>query len=257
VTELAEVPQFRSGGCNNRAPARAHASRLGLTDDDSPSRSSHRQHLDRNRPLQLPPSELAEPRSGGRIRAAGGTPLEFNTVSISDGITMGHRRHARSLISPKVIADSIELVSRGNLFAALSSWSAAIKRFRRHYGPGPLNIPGTGSYAAPLRPAIEGHSGDRFRMFTKPWGTRRGKITDKQLKELECFVAWRGRPAAGSSPPNTHGSGSEFLEMLPWAPPAFPHGQGQSASRRTRRQVGHGIFFAKTSRPLKLSPRRP
>jgi len=53
------------------------------------------------------------------IRAAGGTPLEFNTVSISDGITMGTEGMRTSLVSREVIADSIELVARGNLFDAL------------------------------------------------------------------------------------------------------------------------------------------
>ena len=53
------------------------------------------------------------------IRAAGGTPLEFNTVSISDGITMGTEGMRASLISREVITDSIELVTRGNLFDAL------------------------------------------------------------------------------------------------------------------------------------------
>ena len=53
------------------------------------------------------------------IRAAGGTPMEFNTVSISDGITMGSAGMRTSLVSREVIADSIELVARGNLFDAL------------------------------------------------------------------------------------------------------------------------------------------
>jgi dihydroxy-acid dehydratase len=53
------------------------------------------------------------------IRAAGGTPLEFNTVSISDGITMGTDGMRTSLVSREVIADSIELVTRGNMFDAI------------------------------------------------------------------------------------------------------------------------------------------
>ena len=62
--------------------------------------------------------ELAVDVKAG-IRAAGGTPLEFNTVSISDGITMGTEGMRTSLVSREVIADSIELVTRGNLFDAL------------------------------------------------------------------------------------------------------------------------------------------
>src|SRR5690349_13415115 len=62
--------------------------------------------------------ELAAPLKEA-IRAAGGTPMEFNTVSVSDGITMGSPGMRASLVSREVIADSIELVSRGNLFDGL------------------------------------------------------------------------------------------------------------------------------------------
>src|SRR5438309_11270240 len=62
--------------------------------------------------------ELAEHVKTG-IRSAGGTPLEFNTVSLSDGITMGTEGMRTSLVSREGIADSIELVARGNLFDAL------------------------------------------------------------------------------------------------------------------------------------------
>ena len=72
--------------------------------------------------------ELAEHVRAG-IRAAGGTPLEFNTVSISDGITMGTEGMRASLISREVIADSIELFAAAIFSTASSSWSAATKRF--------------------------------------------------------------------------------------------------------------------------------
>ena len=63
------------------------------------------------------------------IRAAGGTPMEFNTVSISDGITMGTEGMRASLVSREVIADSIELVdARQRLRRRSSSWSAATRR---------------------------------------------------------------------------------------------------------------------------------
>jgi dihydroxy-acid dehydratase len=61
------------------------------------------------------------------IRAAGGTPMEFNTVSISDGITMGSQGMKASLISRESIADSIELVARGNLFDGSSRLSGCDK----------------------------------------------------------------------------------------------------------------------------------
>src|SRR3979490_1593875 len=69
-------------------------------------------------PCNYPLRTLAADVKDG-IRAAGGTPMEFNTVSISDGITMGTEGMKASLVSREAIADSIELVTRGNLFDAL------------------------------------------------------------------------------------------------------------------------------------------
>ena len=85
------------------------------------SAASHRgrgQHLDRDHALQLPPAPPRRAGEGG-VRAAGATPMEFNTVAISDGITMGTEGMRSSLVSREVIADSIELVARGHMFDAL------------------------------------------------------------------------------------------------------------------------------------------
>src|ERR1700746_2319327 len=103
----------------NRAGARAMLRACGLKDDDF-----QRPFIGvANTWIEIGPCnyhlrELAEHVKAG-IRAAGGTPLEFNTVSISDGITMGTEGMRASLVSREVIADSIELVARGNLFDAL------------------------------------------------------------------------------------------------------------------------------------------
>ena len=85
---------------------------------DRPHRR-HRQHLDRDRARATSTCASSPRRVKDGIRAAGGTPMEFNTVSISDGITMGSAGMRASLVSREVIADSIELVARGNLFDAL------------------------------------------------------------------------------------------------------------------------------------------
>src|ERR687883_1261524 len=91
------------------------------------------------------------------IRAAGGTPLEFNTVSISDGITMGCEGMRASLVSREVIADSIELVSRGNLFDGLvvlvgcdKTIPAGVMALAR------LDIPRLILYGGPSRPGAVG-----------------------------------------------------------------------------------------------------
>ncbi len=103
----------------NRAGARAMLRACGLGDDDfaKPLIGVANTWIEIG-PCNYHLRELAAHVKTG-IRAAGGTPLEFNTVSISDGITMGTEGMRTSLVSREVIADSIELVTRGNLFDAL------------------------------------------------------------------------------------------------------------------------------------------
>ena len=103
----------------SRAPARAMLRATGLTDTDlaRPLIGVANTWIEIG-PCNYHLRELAAHVKAG-VRDAGGTPLEFNTVSISDGITMGCEGMRTSLISREVIADSIELVARGNLFDAL------------------------------------------------------------------------------------------------------------------------------------------
>jgi len=110
-----------------RAPARAMLKAVGFTDDDL------------SRPLvgvantwiEVMPCNyhlrrLSEKVKAG-IRAAGGTPIEYNTIAVSDGIAMGTEGMKASLISREVIADSIELVARGHLFDAVVALSGCDK----------------------------------------------------------------------------------------------------------------------------------
>ena len=110
-------------------------------------------------PCNLHLRTLAEHVKAG-VRAAGGTPMEFNTVSISDGITMGTEGMRASLVSREVIADSIELVARGNLFDALVILVGCDKTI-----PGAamalarLNVPGVVLYGGSIAPGqFQGHS---------------------------------------------------------------------------------------------------
>src|SRR6266699_3707718 len=103
-------------------------------------------------PCNLHLRTLAEHVKAG-IREAGATPMEFNTVSISDGITMGSEGMRASLVSREVIADSIELVARGNLFDGMVALSGCDKTI-----PGTvmalarLNIPGVMLYGGSIAP---------------------------------------------------------------------------------------------------------
>ena len=139
--------------------------------------------------------ELAQHVKEG-IRAAGGTPLEFNTVSISDGITMGTEGMRTSLVSREVIADSIELVTRGNLFDALVVLVGCDKTI-----PGGvmalarLNIPGLVLYGGSIAPGqFEGHSVTIQDVYEAIGKHARGGMTDAQLRSLEGAAC----PGAGA-----------------------------------------------------------
>ena len=129
---------------------------------------------------------LAEQVKAG-IRAAGGTPMEFNTVSISDGITMGSDGMRASLVSREVIADSIELVARGNLFDGLIVLVGCDKTI-----PGGimalarLDLPGLVLYGGSIAPGQwEGHDVTIQDVFEAVGAHAAGRMNDEQLCALE------------------------------------------------------------------------
>src|SRR4249919_1099718 len=167
--------------------------------------------------------ELAASLKDG-IRAAGGTPLEFNTVSISDGITMGSDGMRASLISREVIADSIELVTRGNLFDGLIVLVGCDKTI-----PGGamalarLNIPGLILYGGSIAPGqFEGHSVTIQDVFEAVGAHARGKMTDAQLKELECSACPGAGACGGQFTANTMALVCEFLGIAPMGISSVP-----------------------------------
>jgi dihydroxy-acid dehydratase len=130
------------------------------------------------------------------IRAAGGTPMEFNTVSISDGITMGTEGMKASLISREVIADSIELVTRGNGFDGLIVLVGCDKTI-----PGGimalarLNVPGLVLYGGSIAPGtFQGHGVTIQDVFEAVGAHAAGRMTDQELKTLEDHAC----PGAGA-----------------------------------------------------------
>ena len=137
----------------SRAPARSMFKAVGFTDDDlrKPLIGVANTWIEIG-PCNYHLNRLAAKVKEG-IRAAGGTPLEFNTISISDGITMGAEGMKASLISREVIADSIELVARGNHFDGLVCISGCDKT-----NPGVmmalarLDIPGLVLYGGSIAP---------------------------------------------------------------------------------------------------------
>ncbi len=165
------------------------------------------------------------------IRAAGGTPMEFNTVTISDGITMGTEGMKASLISREVIADSIELVARGNSFDGLvviagcdKNMPGAIMALAR------LDIPGLMLYGGSIAPghmhvAADGKTPEPGskkeiditiqQVFEAIGAHAAGKITDAQLEEAEATACPGPGACGGQFTANTMAMAGEFLGISP------------------------------------------
>jgi dihydroxy-acid dehydratase len=178
--------------------------------------------------------ELAQHVKEG-IRAAGGTPLEFNTVSISDGITMGTEGMRTSLVSREVIADSIELVTRGNLFDALIVLVGCDKTI-----PGGvmalarLNIPGLILYGGSIAPGqFEGHSVTIQDVFEAVGMHARGGMTDAQLRSLEGAACPGAGACGGQFTANTMALVCEFLGIAPMGLSSVP------ATNAGKAKAGH------------------
>ncbi len=208
----------------HRAPARAMLRACGLCDDDfeKPLVGVANTWIEIG-PCNYHLRELAQHVKEG-IRAAGGTPLEFNTVSISDGITMGTEGMRASLVSREVITDSIELVTRGNLFDALIVLVGCDKTI-----PGGvmalarLNIPGLILYGGSIAPGqFEGHSVTIQDVFEAVGKHARGGMTDAQLKSLEGAACPGAGACGGQFTANTMALVCEFLGIAPMGLSSVP-----------------------------------
>src|ERR1700761_1790020 len=130
------------------------------------------------------------------IRAAGGTPMELNTIAISDGITMGTQGMKASLVSREIVADSIELVSNAHLFDAVIAISGGDKTI-----PGTvmalcrLNVPSLMLYGGSIYPGrYEGRQITIQEVFEAVGAHAAGRINDEQLAEIEGAAS----PGAGA-----------------------------------------------------------
>ncbi len=160
--------------------------------------------------------ELATSVKAG-IRAAGGTPMEFNTVSISDGITMGSAGMRTSLVSREVIADSIELVTRGNLFDAIVILVGCDKTI-----PGAamalarLDIPGLLLYGGSIAPGrFEGRDVTIQDVFEAVGSHAAGRMSDAKLCEIEVSACPGAGACGGQFTANTMATACEFLGIAP------------------------------------------
>ncbi len=201
----------------DRAPARAMLKAVGYTDADlaKPIIGVATTWLE-TMPCNLNQRDLAAKVKAG-IRAAGGTPMEFNTVSVSDGVSMGTEGMRASLISREVIADSIELVARGHLFDGVvclvgcdKTIPAAVLALCR------LDLPGLVLYGGSIAP---GRWRDRDvtlqDVFEAVGQHAVGKLSSEDLHSLENVACPGAGACGGQFTANTMATAVEFLGLAP------------------------------------------
>jgi len=208
----------------SRAPARAMLKAVGFTDADlkKPLIGVANTWIEIG-PCNYHLRDLAEQVKVG-IREAGGTPMEFNTVSISDGITMGSEGMKASLVSREVIADSIELVARGNLFDGIVILVGCDKTI-----PGGvmalvrLDIPGLVLYGGSIAPGQwEGKDVTIQDVFEAVGTHAAGNMTDEQLCALEDVACPGPGACGGQFTANTMSTVCELLGVSPMAANGVP-----------------------------------
>jgi dihydroxy-acid dehydratase len=209
---------------NDRAGARAMFKAIGLTDEDlaRPLIGIANTWIEIG-PCNFHLRHLAERVKAG-IRAAGGTPLEFNTISISDGITMGTEGMKTSLISRELIADSIELVSRGNVFDAVIALAACDKTI-----PGTimalirLDVPSMMLYGGSIAPGnFRGKDVTVQDVFEAIGARAAGKISDADLHEIESVACPGAGACGGQFTANTMATVVEIMGMSPMGMAGVP-----------------------------------
>jgi dihydroxy-acid dehydratase len=176
------------------------------------------------------------------IREAGGTPMEFNTIAISDGITMGTSGMKTSLVSREVIADSIELVGRGHLFDAVIALAGCDKTI-----PGTvmalarLNVPAVMLYGGSIPPGIyKGQDVTIQDVFEAVGAHAAGKITDAELAELEAVASPGAGACGGQFTANTMAMAFEMLGISPIGDSLVP---AQDATKATvAREAGRLVM---------------
>jgi dihydroxy-acid dehydratase len=171
---------------------------------------------------------LAERAKEG-IRAAGATPMEFNTVAISDGITMGSEGMRTSLVSREVIADSIELVARGHMFDAIIALCACDKTI-----PGTvmalarLDVPSLMLYGGTIAPGhYRGRDVTVQEVFEAIGAHAAGKISDEDLKEIEDTASPGAGACGGQFTANTMAMAFEVLGISPVGSSMVPAEDGK------------------------------
>jgi dihydroxy-acid dehydratase len=201
----------------DRAPARAMLKAIGFTDDDlaRPIIGVSTNWIE-TMPCNYNQRRLAEAVKEG-IRAAGGTPMEFNTISVSDGVSMGTEGMKASLVSREVVADSIETVARGHLFDGLVCLVGCDKTI-----PGSamallrMDLPGLVLYNGTIYPGVyKGKNADIVTVFEAVGAYRAGTISLQELYEIESASCPGAGACGGQYTANTMSMVMEFIGLSP------------------------------------------
>jgi dihydroxy-acid dehydratase len=201
----------------SRAPARAMLRAVGFTPEDlrKPIIGIANTWTEIG-PCNFHLRQIAEAVKQG-VREAGGTPMEFNTVTISDGITMGTEGMKASLISREVIADSVELVTRGNQFDGLVAIAGCDKNM-----PGTvmalarLDIPGLMLYGGSIAPGhLNGKDLTVQDVFEAVGAHAAGRLDDAGLEAVEASACPGAGACGGQFTANTMAMACEFLGISP------------------------------------------
>ena len=213
----------------DRAPTRAYLKGIGY-DDDALSRPivGIANTWTEAMPCNFHLRALAKRVKDG-VLAAGGTPMEFNTIAVSDGITMGTEGMKTSLVSREVIADSIELVARGHLFDAVIALSGCDKTI-----PGcvmalaRLDLPSLMLYGGSIAPGrLNGEDVTIQEVFEAVGAHAAGKISDEELAELEAVASPGAGACGGQFTANTMAMAFELLGISPMGTSMVPAEEGR------------------------------
>jgi dihydroxy-acid dehydratase len=216
----------------DRAAARAYLYGIGYTSEDlSRPIIGVANTWTETMPCNFHLRRLAERVKDG-IRMAGGTPMEFNTVAVSDGITMGTEGMRASLVSREVIADSIELVARGHMFDGIVALSGCDKTI-----PGTvmalarLNLPSVMLYGGSIRPGkFRGKDVTIGDVFEAVGAHAAGTMTDDELDELEHTASPGAGACGGQFTANTMATVFEIMGISAMGTSMVPAEEGKKGA---------------------------
>ena len=215
-----------------RAAARAYLKGIGY-DDDALARPivGIANTWTETMPCNFHLRRLAERVKDG-VRAAGGTPMEFNTVAISDGITMGTEGMKTSLVSREVIADSIELVARGNGFDAMVALSGCDKTIPGCVmGLARIDVPSVMLYGGTIAPGrFKGHDVTIQDVFEAVGAHAAGNMSEEDLTDLENHASPGAGACGGQYTANTMGMAFEILGISPMGSSMVPAEDGRKGA---------------------------